>query len=43
MTDAALDSPSPLTAAAVKNTLGGLADPERAQGVARFFQTGPGQ
>ncbi|KGJ72694.1 DNA alkylation repair protein [Cryobacterium roopkundense] len=41
MTDAALNSP--LTASAVKDTLATLADPELALGVARFFQTGPGQ
>ncbi|TFD75967.1 DNA alkylation repair protein [Cryobacterium psychrophilum] len=43
MTDAARTFPASLTACAVKGPLGGLADPEFAEGVARFFQTGPVQ
>ncbi|MGY4858546.1 DNA alkylation repair protein [Cryobacterium sp. AP23] len=39
------DEPEPSTgsAAAVQAALAAVADPERANGVARFFQTGPGQ
>jgi len=48
MTDAAPGSPAPpdvapATASAVQEALGARADPEFATGVARFFQTGPGQ
>jgi len=48
MTDAASGSPAPpavapATASAVQEALGARADPEFATGVARFFQTGPGQ
>lgn len=43
MTDAAPTPTAALTASAVTTRLGSLADPELAVGVARFFQTGPGQ